>query len=186
MRTGRVPALVWMRLMGTSRRRCEPRAGPARTLCYSVLLCARGIPSVGAIPAGGPRTPHSPTAHLRTLPAPPGQDRPPRPWHLRSFLPGCFFTQCTVCTRAAAPGTPRTPRWVVVPWPGALAPWPPPPSRPHRPHPTGQVLSLLEIKVHSLWCRGAATWCFVCHPGTGGRHSVGTCLSQPCLLCPGS
>lgn len=131
-------------------------------------------------PPPPPTSPCSPTDHACT--PLPGQDRPSRPSDLRSFLPGCFFTPCTVCTRAAAPppippnpgvGLPSPPPSL---HPGVLRP--PPPSPPHRPHPTGQVLSLLEIKVHSLWCRGApaAASCFV----SGVRLSP---IGDPQALC---
>lgn len=72
--------------MGTSRRRCEPRAGPARTLCYSVLLCARGDPSRRSHPRGG--TAH-PTLTHRSLAHPPG---PPRAGPAAEALASPFFS----------------------------------------------------------------------------------------------
>lgn len=75
-------------------------------------------------PPPPPTSPCSPTDHACT--PLPGQDRPSRPSDLRSFLPGCFFTPCTVCTRAAAPPP-------IPPNPGVGLPSPPPPPPPWGP-----------------------------------------------------
>lgn len=198
--------------MATSRRRCDPpppatAVAPGRTSHHAGFApspsVAQGGPCLaGAVPTGGtaaasrpssrgfsslPPSGHGcggdtcnpPTLTHRSRLHPPGQARPSRLSDFRSFLPGCFLH---AVHRVHASGRPPRDRAALAP---PRAPWPPPPSPPHHPHPTGQVLSLLEIKVHSLWCRGAAAAASCLVSGLWpGRGVVVTQWGPPACLVP--
>lgn len=102
-----------------------------------------GVPSVGAIPAGGPRTPHSPTDHLRTLLAPPPRAGPAAEALASPFFSTGMFLHAVHRVHArGGPGHPTHP----TPGGGPVAGCPRPvaapsqPSPPSPPHGTGAVV----------------------------------------------
>lgn len=140
------------------------------------------------------RPPHHhahPTDHACTLP-PRGRTRRRGCQIFVLFLPGCFFTPCTVCTRAATPQGRAA--LALPPQPPPGVPWPPPPSPPHRPPPHGAGAVVVGNK-SSLsvvpWGCGRRLVLRVGGPaggeGGGGCHPLGSpSLSAPSLLglCP--
>lgn len=166
---------------------CSPRPRP-----QSPLARPRAIsppchpPDVGVEGTHAPTTPPPNLAmltHRSRLHPPPGAGPAVEAVRSSFFSTGMFLHAVhRVHASGCSPPNPPKPwgRAALAPppppHPGVLRP--PPPSPPHRPHPTGQVLSLLEIKVHSLWCRGAAAAasCFV----SGVRLSP---IGDPQALC---
>lgn len=181
----------------------SPREGPRSPLATATSHpSSRGfssLPPSGCGCGGDTRIPPPPTAHPTTTLTPPITPAPSHPGAGPAVeaVRSSFFFYRDVSSRRAPCARERPPPRAGLPSPSP--PNPPPGSRgrplpalPTVPHPTGQVLSLLEIKVHSLWCRGAAAAasCFVSgvRPGVKGAVAVThwgprACLPPPCSVC---